>query len=165
MSSTEIFDAVRHNRQDAFRSLLASADLNGVNEFGQNLLHVAIASKNTDAGLELIRRGVKVDQVDSQGQTPLHYAGIHQNEELARAILNAGADPSIKDVHGNGPLWSAVVKPKRNYEIVRLILQYGPDPRSKNKAGMSPLDFAKQIKSERLIALLEGSPDQTPQVK
>jgi uncharacterized protein len=152
----DVFQIVRRNSEAEFYSVIDNTDINQVNEFGQNLLQEAVAAKNTKLAGELIQRGINVNHQDSQGQTPLHFTGIHQTEELARAILEAGGDPSIKDVFGNSALWAAVVKPKRNYEIVRLMLQHGPDPHSRNKAGMSPLDFARQIKSERLIALLEG---------
>lgn len=152
----DVFQVVRRNSEAEFYSVIGTIDINVANEFGQNLLHEAVAAKNTKFGLELIKRGIDVNHQDSQGQTPLHFTGIHQTEELARAILAAGGNPSIKDVFGNTPLWSAVVKPKRNYEIVHLIMQHRPDPNSKNKAGKSPLDFAKQIGSERLIAMLEG---------
>lgn len=152
----DLFGIVASNSEKEFYSAINKSNINVVNEFGQNLLHEAVANNSTKLGLELIRRGIDVNHQDSEGSTPLHYAGMHQTEELARAILEAGGNPSIKDVFGNNALAAAVVHPQRNDKIVKMMFQHGADPRSKNKAGVSPLDFAKQIKAKRLIALLEG---------
>jgi ankyrin repeat protein len=74
--------------------------------------------------------------------------------ELALAMLDAGGDPRPKDRFGNTPLWSAVVNAKRNLGLVDMLMRHGADPHGKNKAGRSPLDFARQIGSEPVIALL-----------
>jgi ankyrin repeat protein len=156
VAEVDLFDVVSSNDANAFKRAIGKVDINIVNESGENLLHEAVASGSTKLGLELIRRGINVNQQDSDGQTPLHYAGIHQTEELAKAILEAGGNPSIKDGWGNTPLWSAVINPKCSFDLVKLIVSYGPDPLSKNKAGASPMSLAKEMKSKRLIAILEG---------
>lgn len=152
----DLFQNVRLNEEREFFSNIDKVDINIVSQSGGNLLHTAVASKNVKLALELIKRGINVNHPDSQGQTPLHHAATFQLKELVEAILKAGGKTSVRDIHGNTPLWAAVVKPKRDYEIVKLLVEHGGDPGTKNKAGKSPLDFARQINSEALIAMLEG---------
>ncbi len=58
-----------------------------------------------------------------RGETPLHRAAIHGDELMIRHLLDHGADPSIKDAHGESPLcWASRVR--RPDSILRLLL-YG----------------------------------------
>lgn len=95
-----------------------------------------------------------MNQQDRNGQTPIHFAAAHSNVALARAIVESGADLSIKDAHGNTPLWTAVFNAKGHYDIVETLVKNGADADTKNNAGKSPLAFARQIHDERLLSLL-----------
>lgn len=151
----DIFQTVKLNQEREFSSAIDKTEINVINEFGQNMLHMAVAGGANSIGKELVRRGIEVNRQDSKGQTPLHYAAVHASSELAKAILEAGGDVSIKDSYGNTPLWSAVFNARGKHDLVKLMMRFGPDPKSKNKAGKSPLDFARQINDEALIAILE----------
>ncbi|MBF0548529.1 MAG: ankyrin repeat domain-containing protein [Candidatus Riflebacteria bacterium] len=150
----DIFQLIRSQDNDRFFSLLKTIDLNIRNEFGQNLLHEAIACANTLAGVELIKCGINVNSQDSQGLTPLHFAASYRNQVLAKLILEHGGDLLIVDNHGNNPLWTAVFNARGNYEIVEMLTKSGGDAFQKNKHSKSPLDFAKQIGDLTLVALL-----------
>ena len=41
---------------------------------------------------------------DADGQTPLHYACSCEHVAMAEILLNAGADPAMRDTDGNTPL-------------------------------------------------------------
>jgi ankyrin repeat protein len=151
----DLFQIVRLGDKARFFSLIERAEIDQLNEFGQNLLHEAIAGKNTELGEELIRRGINVNQQDPRGQTPLHYSALHKNPALAKKIIENGGDLGLLDAHGNQPLWTAVFNAKEDYEIVSLFRRCGGNPRHTNKHGRSPLDFAKQIGNQTLIAILE----------
>lgn len=151
----DIFQAVRLNEVDIYNSAINDLDINCLNGYHQNLLHEAIGSNNMLLGLDLISRGINVNQQDYNGQTSLHFAAEWRSYELAKAIIDAGGDPNIKDVHQNNALWTAVFNAWDRYEIVELYKKAGADPHSKNKANSSPLDFALKINDKNLIAILD----------
>ncbi|XP_055363715.1 acyl-CoA-binding domain-containing protein 6 isoform X2 [Betta splendens] len=43
------------------------------------------------------------DEEDNEGQTALHYASACEFADIVELLLNAGADPSIKDIEGSLP--------------------------------------------------------------
>lgn len=47
--------------------------------------------------------GIEVDALNVLGQTPLHIACMRRNWSVARLLLQAGADPKIKDRRGHTP--------------------------------------------------------------
>lgn len=56
-----------------------------------------------------LSRGDAIDAVDSSGQTPLMIAARRNHAEACLLLLEAGADPSLTDGQGNGPLDIAVM--------------------------------------------------------
>lgn len=152
---SDVFQAVRLNDVYVYNQLIAEIDINVLNENGQNLLHEAIAHSNTLLGLDLISRKIDINHQDVNGQTPLHFAAMYNSYELAEVIIKKGGNVNIKDIHQNNALWTAVFNAKGKYEIVRLYTEARGSANSKNASQRSPLDFAKQINDEVLIALLE----------
>lgn len=59
-----------------------------------------------------------------RGETPLHRAAIHGDEHMIQALLDHGADPSIKDAHGESPLCWASRARRPSKPILKLLL-YG----------------------------------------
>jgi ankyrin repeat protein len=52
-----------------------------------------------------------VNAADKQGLTPLHYALLADNQDVAMALLNHGANPNVKDNKaGHTPLILAAAK-------------------------------------------------------
>ncbi|HEY3490159.1 MAG TPA: ankyrin repeat domain-containing protein [Candidatus Deferrimicrobiaceae bacterium] len=81
--------------------------------------------------------------------------------ELARALLEAGADPSKADVWGVTPLFRAVRQ--ADARLVRLLLAFGADPAAKNPQGKSALDLAKESRLDYIAALFRGDkPSRAP---
>lgn len=144
------------SRYDDFRHSL-SLDHSAINEWdsdNQTLLHLAIAWKHPKAVRILIAAGADVNRVDGDNCTPLVYAVSHRDEASAMALLDAGADHSIKDNHGNGPLWTAVIKYQGGEgKVIRALLQAGADRHSVNKYGKTPLQLAMSINSSELHAM------------
>ena len=108
MDTSDVFDLVILNNRDEFLSAVSSATINQCNEWGENLLHKAVAYNNTELGEEAIRRGIDVNHQNEDGETPLHYAAAHRNLAVAKRIVEAGGNVNTCDRHGNSPLWTAV---------------------------------------------------------
>ncbi|GLH16843.1 Uncharacterized protein GBIM_21138, partial [Gryllus bimaculatus] len=49
----------------------------------------------------LIDAGARVNARDGHGQTPLHYAAAHNQQEGVRALLSAGADKNLTPWSGD----------------------------------------------------------------
>ncbi len=59
-----------------------------------------------------------------RGETPLHRAAIHGDEQMIQHLLDHGADPSIKDAHGESPLCWASRARRQSKPILKMLL-YG----------------------------------------
>ena len=139
---------------DEIDDSVLSAHINETNEFKQSLLHEAIAFKQDDYALFLIKKGINVNQQDYNGATALHFAVFYMYPEVIELLLQYGSGPDIVDMHGNGALWIAVFNARGEYGIVEQLKAAGANPNTKNKYGKSPLDFARQIKDDALIEIL-----------
>lgn len=150
----DIFKTVRSDEWDTFVELIEEVDINTINEYKQNLLHEATANNAARIAKELISLGINLNQMDRNGQTPLHYAALYKNDDIAYAILEAGGNSNIRDNYGNNALWTAVFNARGDYNVVTILMSFSSDATTKNAAGRSPLDFAKQIDDYTLIELL-----------
>lgn len=60
---------------------------------GQTMLHLAACLGLNRFAAALLERGSRLDVQDKSGYTPLHFAGLHQNETLIALFLYHGANP------------------------------------------------------------------------
>ena len=85
----------------SFKALVdAGSDLNSVIINGDTLLHLAIFCYNQprrDDVIEIIdillSKGVDEHLKNKQGETPLHYAAVHNDRLIIQRLLQAGAEP------------------------------------------------------------------------
>jgi Ankyrin repeats (3 copies) len=103
------------------------------------------------------------------GDTALHVASAAYQLEIAKALLDAGADPgSAKNMRrsqplhyaadGNidSPLWS----PGRQTAVIRLLIQAGADVQARDKNGATALHRAVRTRcAEAVKTLLEAGAD------
>ncbi len=66
-----------------------------------------------------IRRGENVNATDAEGRTPLILAASRDHTDLCQILLEAGADPWIKDKNGNDALQIAVAR--RNESLAHIL--------------------------------------------
>lgn len=89
--------ASRGAPEPLLRKILAACpdDLNAADNDGDTALHCVATSPNF-LRILLSCEGIKVSEVNHRGQTPLHNAIDDGNEEAAKLLLEAGADPRIE---------------------------------------------------------------------
>jgi ankyrin repeat protein len=68
-----------------------------VDSEGWTALHYAASGNSLSALKLLLTRGAAVDARAPNGRTPLMMAVLHASEEVADALLAAGADPAARD--------------------------------------------------------------------
>ena len=79
--------------------LEAGADIERPNRDGQRPLHSAAISGHAEIVALLIQKGAAVDAKDRKGRSPLvSFAAFGgTNNEIAKMLLSAGADPNVED--------------------------------------------------------------------
>jgi len=152
----DIFQMVRFNESKNLSKTVNETNVNQfVNEFGQNLLHEAVAYDSLEILKYLLSCNIEINKQDNEGKTPLHYSVDHNNYDFTKLLLTTkGIEKNIKDQFGNNAMWTAVFNSDGGYDIVKLLKEYGFDSNSKNNHDRSPLDLAKQIEDEKLQKIL-----------
>jgi ankyrin repeat protein len=129
----------------------------------------------------LLAKGADIDLPDPDGVTPLHLAIMNANWDLAKRLIEAGANVDQWDIYGAAPLFTAVglhtrvdggrasidpVNETKGIEIVRMLLERGANPNmqlffrpadvrgSTNTRGSTPLIRAATNGDEEVIKLL-----------
>lgn len=119
------------NEQDISKEIKGWVLNKGV---GESVLHKATRMNLLDVvAYCLIRLEMAPDQKDNAGYTPLHEASSRGHLDIARLLLQHGANPSETSPSGIRPLHDAVED--GDTEIVRLLLAYGADPKLATYAG------------------------------
>ncbi|KAJ3085661.1 Palmitoyltransferase zdhhc13, partial [Phlyctochytrium bullatum] len=120
MGRTPLSAASRMGQLECVRVLLdAGADVEATDEVGKTALTWACSfidqwapvvkdksHVNGDLVKMLLEAGAKVDSIDGTGDTPLHHAMRTGRAAAALALVDAGADLTIKNIDGFTPLMS-----------------------------------------------------------
>ncbi len=85
----------------------------------------------------LLESGGQIDQLDSDGRTPLMHAVIDRNHDLAVLLLKWKANPNIQEKGS----WTALHFAAQECEtrMVRLLLENGAEVDAKDEYGNTPL--------------------------
>ena len=92
---------------------------------GNTLLHEAVDADQPDVVQLLLLHGLNPDMQTKQGLTPLHLAVSKGLVNCVRALLENGADMSIKDVFGQDAVTKAKLRTTRQEELLKLLRSKG----------------------------------------
>ena len=128
----------------------------GGREGWQVSIHMAAAKGKAVAVHNFLRRGVKVDTVDSLHRSaPLHWAAGAGKVNTMEMLIARGATVDARSESDATPLHQAVLRDRP--EAVKLLLNSNANVNLKNKSGYTPLDYATANKRTEIIQLLKSA--------
>ncbi|MCD9018693.1 ankyrin repeat domain-containing protein [Parachryseolinea silvisoli] len=102
-------------------------------------IHTAVLTENLGALQQHIQAGTNLNEKDPfGGSSPLITAAVFGKTEMARTLIEAGADLNFINNDGSTPLHTAAFFCRP--EIVRMLLDKGADKTIKNKYGATPYE-------------------------
>jgi ankyrin repeat protein len=128
-----------------------------------NQVTLADAVKAGDAAQieALLSRSVNVGAPQIDEVTALHWAAYNDDEEIARQLVERGAQTSMLNGYGVSPLYLACLN--GNEDLVRLLLNSGANPNTSTYAGETALMTAARTGNVGVIeALVEAGVELEP---
>jgi len=140
--------------------LIAGADPNIKDKSGYTAFCKAVFSQGSEQNLDLLKLLIiykaNVNAQTNSGTTPLMISLINPKIDVVNLLLEAGADPNIKDNDGNNALMTFEKYNKNNktlpvetYQEIKYILN-AAQTSFNNKTGGSKRVKSKRIKSKRV---------------
>jgi ankyrin repeat protein len=103
---------------------------------------------------DLIVLGANVDWQDEENYnwTPLHWAAGYGRVEIARMLIDAGADVNVQDEWGKTSLHWAASRGK--VEIAQMLIDAGADLNLQTNGGWTPLHMAAWHRRLEIVRML-----------
>ncbi len=105
----------------------------------------AVVHGDADTVRDVLKEGVDIDLQHKNGWTALHFAAQSSDKTIAQLLLDAGADVTRRDRHGNIALSTAIFNYRDGPECVTVLLAAGADPDAMNNHGVSLRSLAHTI--------------------
>lgn len=132
--------------------LLEGADLTVRSGDGFTPLHLAAFFGGADAVRAILAAGIPADAdaVNTFKVRPIHSATAVRDHDSVRALLEAGADPNVRQQGGYTPLHSAAHI--EDFELVRLLLAHDADRNLFDDEGKIPRDMTSNAELRDLLS-------------
>jgi ankyrin repeat protein len=134
----------------AEKILAAGADVNGNGDWGHTPLDQADTAWTVEI---LLEHKAKVD-IHPYSGTPLYWHAVDDYVDIEKLLLEAGANPNIKNYEGQTPLHKAAADeaPK----VIALMIQFGADINQRDDFGDTPLKLAQMLLKYQAIEILQS---------
>ena len=174
------------NENIALINFVLGSDKNLSDSDGNNPLHIAVLCKvKADTMTGLIESGYDINQRNSKGLTPLNYAIIQKQNNLAKILIQNNADPFVADNNGDCAITLAFNSPEvqdvldallrkyatttdfqgdtilhyaarsANEETLKHILTFGLNKNATNNNGETAYEVARRWNNQTAIKLLK----------
>ncbi|MBN2981562.1 ankyrin repeat domain-containing protein [Cohnella algarum] len=146
-SADELTQAAFQNNSNDVANLLAD----GADPTQSNAILVAAGNKNMKIMELLLKHGANPNYMRA-GKTALNYAVENDDIEMAKFLLDSGADPNVST---ESAIWKAVEK--ASTKMVKILLDYGADPNRTIVNNKYLLQFAKESGLTEIADLLKNA--------
>ena len=106
-----------------------------------------LAARGDEARLaRALTTGSPVDQRDSRGRTPLHFAAREGHLFAAMVLVGHGADPNARDLQKQTPLHAAALGTEREgerFQVAKMLIAKGADRKAVDAEGKRPVDYTR----------------------
>jgi uncharacterized protein len=151
-----LLEAIRAKDPRRVKAAIAAGAKLAVANGQKSPLHVAAEVGDVAVLAALPGASVRklVNELDGMDRTPLMYAAQKDRVEVARALIEAGADVNAKSSTGETAL--RITAAGGTPEMARLLLEAGGDPNLPGRMMLTPLDRARerQTPEGRMITAL-----------
>jgi ankyrin repeat protein len=155
----DVFEAVAAGESERARDLLAGGGeiANAWSPDGFTPLHLAAFFSHAGIAAHLLALGAHTRAVarNATRVEPLHSAAAAGATDIARLLLQHGADANARQVQGFTALMSAAQQ--GNDALADLLLSHGADPAARCDDGRAAADFADLKAHHALAARLRGA--------
>ena len=156
-AQTDVFDCARTGTVEEMNVFFTThpKSVDTLDSRGSSPLTLASYYNNLSVVEYLIEKVTNINGNSKDG-TPLMAAAVKGHIEIAKALVEAGADPNLTDANGATALHYAVLF--NNQELATLLMDANASAFMKNDSGQSPLDFAKMHNDKTLNTILNKEP-------
>lgn len=144
---------LRETDRTTFLLLKSGTDVNARTAADRTILIDAVIKGRVQIASYLIENGADVNFRNSLGRTALFYAV--DIPELIELLLRKGADPALRDVDGESPLFSAIRS--KNLSVVRILAKAGTPLHEGDSFGWIPLQEAYVVGCKDIVDFLRSS--------
>ena len=147
--------AASSGQREIAQLLLAhKADPNMPDAEGKTPLHWAVLGNHIELVKLLLASHAEINRQDTSGETPLSCA-VLGHKDIAAALLEARANPDLKDQQGRTPLHRAWAFRLPGYEEeIKLLLANHADANSQDRSGRTVLSYAAEASNTDIAAAL-----------
>src|SRR5688572_22708372 len=160
----DLFEAAAFGDHDRLTELLRDEPslVNAYSGDGFTALHFAAFFGRSEAAALLIERGAEVDAFGRGWMTgtAMHSATSRLQSDVVRILLDAGANPNVRQSAGWTPLHAAAMN--GDLSSVELLLAAGADPTATNEEGRSVIDLANESGDDASAARIRSAPQAAP---
>jgi len=145
--------AIKNNKLDQLARCVEKYGVDAGYDDG-TLLHQAIFQNNIEAVKYLLSASANSNALYDQSVTPLIAAIDDKRWNIARLLIENGADVNLKDANNNSPLSKAIFHFDGDASLIEMLLRHGADPYQDLLNGYTPMDLAKSKKLANMMQSL-----------